>query len=202
MVSGVCGENEEPRSRPRGRNLSHSLHSWRRCLDSSPVQCSREAIAGRMPVQTLNGRNRHRQTVRTRSRFRDFFPSIARTATMSPPKHARYQRGSVAREKRGTQTREAQPWRGEFRDAQTACGARHSRAKRTYRRARPLARDRSGRLDPRAEHAGAEGGRIPPGAARVSAAAGELFGKNQRNGRSDVGHVQGELPASSQGSRR
>ena len=96
---------------------------------------------------------------------------------MSPPKHARYQRGSVAREKRGTQTREAQPWRGEFRDAQTACGARHARAKRTYRRARPLARDRSGRLDPRAEHAGAEGGRIPPGAARVSAAAGELFGK-------------------------
>ena len=201
MVSGVCGENEEPRSRPRGRNLSHSLHSWRRCLDSSPVQCSREAIAGRMPVQTLNGTNRHRQTVRTRSRFRVFFHSIARTATMSPPKHARYQRGSVAREEgnpnaRGAAvawgvSRRADGVRGTTLASEANVSARATARARSLRAFRPArgTRRRRGRPD-------------PSGCCARLGRRGRIVWENQRNGRSDVGHVQGELPASSQGSRR
>jgi len=201
MVSGVCGENEEPRSRPRGRNLSHSLHSWRRCLDSSPVQCSREAIAGRMPVQTLNGTNRHRQTVRTRSQFRYFFPSIARTATMSPPKHARYQRGSVAREEgnpnaRGAAvawgvSRRADGVRGTTLASEANVSARATARARSLRAFRPArgTRRRRGRPD-------------PSGCCARLGRRGRIVWENQRNGRSDVGHVQGELPASSQGSRR
>ena len=141
----VCAVRVRNRDRARAAEtvLSHSLHSWRRCLDSSPVQCSREAIAGRKPVQTLNGTNRHRQTVRTRSRLRDFFPSIARTATMSAPET----RSIPARVRRARE--EGQPKRarrsrgvGSFRDAQTACGARHARARRTTA-ARATARARS-----------------------------------------------------------
>ena len=202
MVSGVCGENEEPRSRPRGRNLSHSLHSWRRCLDSSPVQCfeggDRGEEAGSNP-QRDELAQANSQNAFAISRF---FPldranrDDESPETRSIPARVRRAREEGNPNARGAAvawgvSRRADGVRGTTRASEANVSARATARARSLRAFRPArgTRRRRGRPD-------------PSGCCARLGRRGRIVWENQRNGRSDVGHVQGELPASSQGSRR